>query len=226
MLERVKQLSEIERQVLLFLTEDSKDFEEITEETRLPIDSVRRASAWLNEKGLAVLKEVATKRFSLTTDGEKSLERGMPENVFLETLTKLKGEATFEELQKRSELSKNEFTAALGINKKKAFIIIAQGKITETGVASEQETFDYANALRDIVDGVKVKDSIAQELSQRGLIEQKDFTSRTISISKSGEDAQKLLKSKKISRVYDVEAPVPKIFAGKKHPYTQFLGQI
>ncbi|MBT4192473.1 MAG: phenylalanine--tRNA ligase subunit alpha [Candidatus Diapherotrites archaeon] len=223
MLEQVKQLSEIERSVLLFLTDDSKDFEELTEETRLPIDSVRRASAWLNEKGLAVLKEVATKKFSLTNDGEKSLECGMPENVFLETLTKLKGEATFNELQTKSGLSKNEFTAALGINKKKAFIIIAQGKITETGVASEQETFDYANALRDIVDGVKVKEEIIRELSQRGLIEQKDFTKRTISISKSGEEAQKLLKSKKVARVYDVEAPVPKIFAGKKQPYTQFI---
>jgi phenylalanyl-tRNA synthetase alpha chain len=223
MLEKVKQLSEIERQVLLFLAKESKDFDEIAEETQLQIDSVRRASAWLSEKGLAVLKEKDAEKYFLAKEGEKSLEEGMPENIFLEALTKLGGEASFEELQKETLLGRDAFTAALGINKRKAFIVISQGKVTETGVAKEQETFDYGNALRDIVDGNKIDEKIAKDLVLRGLIEKKNFTDRTISISSSGVEAKKLLKSKKVSRVYDVEAPVPKIFAGKKQPYQQFI---
>ncbi len=226
MIQGLEQLSEIERQALMVIDDSEKNAEDISELSSLNIDSARRAIAWLSEKGFVKINEKPRTVLSLTEKGKISLEKGMPENIFLEALEKLNGEATFDELQKESNLDKKEFTAALGINKKNVFIIIAQGRISLTGVAKEQETFDLRNSLRDVVDGNKVKKEIALDLLQRGLIERKEIVERTVSINQKGIDAQKLLKDKKIKRVYDVEAPVPRILAGKKQPYMQFVQKL
>lgn len=226
MLDRVKELSDIERKVLFILTEKEISLDYCAELASIPIDSVRRASAWLCEKGFAQIKESTVEKFVLTTQGEVALSKGMPENIFLESLTKLGGKATFSDLQKESKLSGQEFTAALGINKRKAFIVIVNGVIEETGVANEQESFSEQNILRDVVDGKKVKEDFLVDLQKRGLVEKKEITSRLIKISKSGEEAQKVLSSTNVERTFDVSAPVPPIFAGKKTPYVQFLQQI
>ena len=155
--------------------------------------------------------------------GKIALEKGMPENIFLETLTKLGGKSSFVELQKETALSPNAFTAALGINKRKAFIIISQGSIEETGVAKEQETYGERNSLQDIVDGKKIDSQIAVDLQKRGLIEKKSFIERTVVITKEGLVAKKVLSENKIERVFDVKSPVPKILMGKKAPYLQFV---
>jgi len=223
--EKVKELSDIERSLLSLLTGASMPLEELSSAS-LPIDSVRRASAWLTQKGFANVSEKKSEKFVLTADGEKALAKGMPENVFLETLTRLGGKATFADLEKESQLSKQEFMAALGINKRKAFVVIMQGLIQETGVAKEQETFSEQNSLRDIADNKKVFQEVASALQRRGLIEKKEFVERKISITPQGEEAKGLLSAHQGSRAYDVEAPVPSIFMGKKAPYMQFLSQI
>ena len=226
MIEAIKQLSEIERLVINFSSSESKTFEEISEEASLAIDSVRRASAWLEQKGFAKISENSKEFFSLTENGEKALSKGMPENVFLEGLTRLGGKATFDELMKETQLSREEFTAALGINKKKAFIVISQGEIQETGVAKEQETFSFQNLLQDVVDEKELDTEKASELLKRGLIEKKSSSERKLNLTINGLEAKKILSTQRIERVYDVEAPVPKIFAGKKAPYIQFLTHI
>ena len=226
MIELVKQLSEIEREVLSFLDENEQSVSQLAEGASIGIDSVRRAVAWLDEKKLAKVEEKESENYFLTEDGKVALKKGMPENIFLETLTRLGGKSNFAELAKESGLSQNAFTAALGINKRKAFIIISQGVIEETGVAKEQETFNERNLLQDIVDGKKIDSLVAIELQKRGLIEKKNFTERTVSITKEGLSAKKILSENKVQRVFDVNSPVPKIFSGKKAPYIQFLNQI
>ncbi len=223
MLELVKQLSEIEREVLSFLNETEQSISDIAGGSEVSIDSVRRAVAWLNEKGLANVKEKESEKYFLTEEGKIALDNGMPENIFLEALTKLRGKATFAQLQKETKLSQQAFTAALGINKRKAFIIISQGTIEETGVAKEQETFDESNLLQDIVDEKKIDSEKASGLLKRGLIEKKSFTDRKITITSKGTEAKKLLSENKVKRVFDVSAPVPKILMGKKAPYLQFV---
>jgi len=223
---KIRELSEIERKVLLSLSKSPVSFASVSSVTSLPIDSVRRAAAWLNEKGFAVVVEKEGENFALTAFGEKALSVGMPENILLETLTRLGGKSTFAELERESNLSKPEFMSALGINKRKAFVVISAGTISATGVASEQESFSEQNFLRDVVDGKKLDASIALELIKRGLVEKKKVIERTIIISKSGEGAKDILSTSDVSRVYDVSAPVPPIFLGKKAPYIQFLQQI
>ncbi len=226
MIDRVRELSDIERKLLSVLSEKEVSLDYCAEVSSLSIDSIRRASAWLNEKGFAVVKEVSEEKIVLTSAGELALSKGMPENIFLEVLTKLGGKATFSDLQKQSGLSQQEFTAAFGINKRKAFVVVMNGMIQETGVAQQQESFSEQNTLRDIVDGKKIKSDLVDALQKRGLVEKKVVTQRNIKITQEGTDAQSILSSQKVSRVFDVEAPVPQIFAGKKSPYNQFLQQI
>jgi len=223
--DKVKELSDIERKLLLSLSDKLIPLEEASISSGVPIDSVRRASAWLNEKGFAIVSEKETESLVLTADGEKALQKGMPENVLLETLTRLGGKSSFAELEKESGLSKQEFMAALGINKRKAFVVIMQGVISETGVA-KKEDFSEQNFLRDIVDKKKVSEAIVAELLKRGLAEKRRSVARAIKISPQGEDAKELLSKENVLRAFDVSAPVPEIFMGKKAPYIQFLQQI
>ena len=224
--EKVKELSEIERKALTTLGKKPAKLEELSIEAGIPIDSARRAAAWLHQKGLATLNEKLTEGYALTSDGEKALSKGMPENVFLKTLKKLGGKATFAELENESGLSKQEFMAALGINKRKAFVVIMQGRIEETGVAGEGENYSEQNILQDVSDGKKVNEEKAGELQKRGLVEKKIVSERTISITQEGEEAKEILSTQNVARAYDVSAPVPEIFLGKKAPYIEFLKQI
>jgi phenylalanyl-tRNA synthetase alpha chain len=224
--DKVKELSDIERKVILFLSRESISFDSLAVDSGVAIDSVRRAAAWLSQKGLAVVVEKEAEKFCLTPDGEKALSKGMPENIFLETLTRLGGKATFADLEKESLLSKQEFMAALGINKRKAFVVIMNGVIEETGVAKDQENFSEQNTLRDVADGKNVSQDLALDLQKRGLIEKKKVVDRSIKISEEGEKAKEVLSTQNISRAFDVSAPVPNIFAGKKSPYIEFLQQI
>ncbi len=226
MLEEVKQLSDIERQLIIDLNGSPKSFEQISKSAGINIDSVRRAAAWLSEKAYAKIIEQKSQKYFLTIAGKKALEKGMPEEVLLKKLEEFGGKASFKKLQESCGLDQKEFTIALGINKRNAFIIISQGEISETGVAKENKKENLQEILRKISEDEKVNAIVIKDLIERGLIERKDFVNREIILNEKGFEAKKILSKNKISRVYNVEAPVPKIFMGKKSPYLQFLGQM
>jgi phenylalanyl-tRNA synthetase alpha chain len=225
MIDEIKQLSDIERKLLLVLNSSEKSFSEFVTNS-FGIDSIRRAAGWLNEKDFAIVIEKESEKYFLTENGQKALEQGMPEFIFLRELKKIGGEATFEELQSATKLNKQEFNIALGLNKKNAFIIISNGKISLTGVDEENPLKDLSGLLEKVSKEQKISGDELNVLLQRGLIEKKSFVDRKILISDKGLEAQEILSKEKIKRVFDVEAPVPKIFLGKKTPYNQFLTQI
>lgn len=226
MLEIVKQLSDIERKVLLVIGGEEKNIEEVCSLSKLNPDSVRRAFAWLNDKKLAVLNENKIQKIYLSEDGERYLNSDLPENTFLQTIISLGGNATFEELQKKSGLNKKEFTVALGINKRKNFIIISKGEISETGLWKEHKEIDLKETLKKIKNGEKINEDILEDFFQRNLIEKKVFSNQLIKITEDGENAKNILQEGNIKRVYDVKGEVPRIFMGKKSPYIEFLTQI
>ncbi len=225
MLEEIKQLSDIERNLLKKLDDSKKSFDEL-QDNSLSIDSIRRAGAWLQEKGFAKIFENESEKYFLSDKGKQSLKKGMPEIIFLNELKKMNGVASFEDLQKKSGLDSKEFNVALGLNKKNAFIVISNGKISLTGVDEENTINDLSNLLKSISLGEQISGNDLKELFDRSLIEKKVFVERLIIITKKGFDAKKVLLSEKIERIFDVNAPVPKIFLGKKAPYIQFLNQI
>jgi hypothetical protein len=120
MINEIKQLSDIERKLLLMLNSSEKSFSEFATNS-FGIDSIRRAAGWLSEKNFAIVNEKKSEKYFLKENGQKALEQGMPEFIFLRELKKIGGEATFEELQSATKLNKQEFNIALGLNKKKRF---------------------------------------------------------------------------------------------------------
>ena len=223
---KVKELSEIERRVLLNIDSKFVGFEDVVHSSGVEIDSVRRACAWLDQKGFAVISESEEEVFSLTSLGEIALKKGLPENVLLKTLKELGGKASFSLLENKSGLSKQEFMAALGINKRKAFVVINSGNVEDTGVSEGNLDFSLESALKNIFEGKKVEDAFSLELLKRGLVEKKKSVLRLVKISPLGSDAKKILSTQDVERVFDVEGEVPNIFLGKRAPYVQFLQQI
>ena len=60
--DKVKELSDIERKVILSLSNKQIDFSTLSITCALPLDSVRRAAAWLSQKELAIVEENETEK--------------------------------------------------------------------------------------------------------------------------------------------------------------------
>ncbi len=223
-------LSDIERKTLAALATRMKSPEEIAPAAKIPIDSVRRALSWLSEKGLAEVSETKSSRPSLTDEGKKALERGMPEKRLLNALAK-KEKMGFGEACAEAGLSQQEFSAALGTNKRNAFIAIVNEEapkimITETGKASIGDENAAEKALREIAEKWPASNPAAlDEIVSRGLAEHKEHTGRLAKITAKGTEALGM-REFSARRAYNVLEHVPEIHIGKKQPYVQFLNII
>jgi phenylalanyl-tRNA synthetase alpha chain len=227
----VVQLSEIERKTLATLNNKGKSEKEIAKEANINTDSARRAINWLAQKKLAQINEKKIKKTIITKEGQKALEEGLPETKMLKTLENYK-ELTFKELMKKANLTEQEFSVALGINKKKAFIIICkegnETKIKTTEVAKEFSTkkTEEEKCLQEIATTEKTNDmETLKQLCARGLAEEKEEIERQATITQKGEEALKM-KEFYEERKYNIQDPVPELFIGKKQPYIQFLNII
>ena len=116
---KVKELSEIERRVLLNIDSKFVGFEDVVHSSGVEIDSVRRACAWLDQKGFAVISESEEEVFSLTSLGEIALKKGLPENVLLKTLKELGGKLLFLYLKINQVYQNKNLWPLLGLIKEK-----------------------------------------------------------------------------------------------------------
>lgn len=228
-------LSEIERSSLKVLSDGiEKTLEQISKESSLNIDSVRRAVEWLNQKNLIELNQSVEKKLFLTQNGKKCLSEGLPEKKLLQFLKKNKT-VSFQNAMKESGLSSQEFSFALGKNKAKAFIMVLKnGNETVLELTDVAKEFAEKESVEEIVlkkieqnefgfsDGEKIA---LNELIKRNLIEEKNLIERTAKINDNGLNALNVL-SFDSKRSYNVLDPVPKIFSGKKQPYLAFLDSI
>lgn len=224
----VKGLSEIERKTLSALTNEYEAYAEIAEKSGIPIDSVRRAASMLIGKQLAMPVNIhKSKAPTLTKEGKRCLTEGLPEKRMLISL-KTKDIQSFQEIAQSAGLNTQEFNIAIGLNRKRNNINIAgennEKKIVLTSIGKEsvgKETPEE-EALKQIEQGKKVSDQILENLIARGLAEYKERFEEKISITGFGEETRKHSEFRQ-ERSYDIHAPVPEIFGGKKQPYIQFL---
>jgi len=227
-------LSEIEKGVLRALYSLNEGSEiEIAGKSGMNIDSVRRAAAWLAEKGLADAKERHSEKVSLTKEGENAKEFGLAEKRLILALKGLNGKGTLEELGKKAGLEGKEVNVALGIAKKNAWVSLGRenGLTLElTGLESDVVSGKYPLelALEEIARGKgKADDEKIKALIARGLAEREAVVEREFGISANGREALKLLEDGKSSgRAYDIRGAVPTMFIGKRQPYIQFLSLI
>ena len=230
-----KELSDIERNAISALNEaDPKTAGQLAEEAGIGIDSARRASEWLKEKGLASVSETSLEKLKLSPAGSSSLSKGLPEKMFIEAIAKNNGRAELNQLKKDSLLNEPEFNVAIGIAKRNAWISIRREneKIILELTGLEKNIIDGKYALEKALRAVKENtfdekefSGELKELIRRGLAEKEISVEREIRLTENGAKVKELLPSLG-KRSFDIKGKAPRIIVGKRHPYLKFLRKI
>lgn len=241
-----KRLHEIERKVLLALKKkEIQELEELAKNSKVNKDAVQRALLWLESKKLVDVKDEIFQILELTEKGKEVLEKGLPE-IRLLKLVKEKG-MKISEL--KEHLTKDELNVSLGLLKRKEYISISQGevKITEEGKKSLEREWNEWKLLKK--EGTELKKlgeeaKAIDDLKERGLIKVSLKKNKIAKLTDEGKKIMKYVKLEKLIdqltpeiiqsgewrgkefRSYDLKAPVPRTFPGKKHFLYQVMEMI
>jgi len=244
-------LHELEVRILLSLKDKRvQSLIDLARNTGLNEDAVRRALLWLESKRLIdVADSGLVQLINPTSTGRECATKGLPERRLLELIKN--NPMSLNELSKR--LTKDEFNVSLGLVKRQGLISLSnnQVKITSLGVESlkkdspEQELL--IKALKKPIDMEDLNQSIknvVDNLKERGLITVDLNKIKSIKITTEGLEVSKQVKIKDLIRQltpdiiqskswenksfssYDVLAPVPRTFPGRKHFLYQVMEMI
>jgi|FLOH01.1.fsa_nt_gi phenylalanyl-tRNA synthetase alpha chain len=225
----------------------------LVEKTGLKEVEVTRAIQWLSNKKIIEIKEETKELIELDTNGELYSKNGLPERRFLQAAEK-KEDA--KEIQHLANLENEEVNICIGSLKKKAAIDIEKNngliiKITNHGRKLLEKEFLEENFLKKEFP-IELKDlSPEEKFSYNELVKRKKIIKKelkklkTIFLTELGKQIQKkgvsendylervtpeILKTNswknKKFRSYDVSINVPKIFAGQRQPYSEFIEQV
>jgi phenylalanyl-tRNA synthetase alpha chain len=235
----LESLSINEKKILPHLNDNLSD---ICKKSNLDKVSVLRALEYLQNKGLVELTTEKKKVVDVGVNGALYKRKGLPERRLLLVLDK-KRILSFNDVQKESGLSGDEFKASLGALKKKALIELKNGKVVlnaskeEISKKSLEELFIESLPLE--LDILTPEQLFAfKELQKRkGIVEIEEEKKIDIKITKLGKEimnskdlekelieqitpeilkSEKNWKGKKFRR-YDLNLPVPHINGGKRH---------
>ena len=180
--------------------------------------------------------------YKLTDEGKEYLKNGLPEKRFL---TFIRIEKTFEEVSKFPK-----FQIAIGHAKRNGWIEIENNvvKVTETGKNATKERIPLEKALEEIDKKGESSPEFLKMLMNRNLIEETKTEKKPslleriirffshkkevgkIKISEIAQLTPDLIKTGEWKNIpfrrYDVNAPAPKVYPGKKQPYIQFVEDI
>ncbi len=242
-------LHPLERAVFPYL-KDHISLKELIKITNLSEVEVMRALQWLENKEIIKINVEEKEVISLDENGLLYIKRGLPERQLLNALSYL---SKFEELRNNSQLSKEEFSIALGVLKRKKAILMQKDSIllTEKGkeiqnYISAEEHFLRALPLEKLTNE---QQQIFNEIITRKKIIKKEITKiRTITITRKGKELLKKISKKKLAlnltdaitkevlktsswkdkpfRRYDIKINVPKISGGKTHFVNQATSYI
>jgi len=237
-LDKIKDsLSPNEKRIIPFIKEN--DLDEISKKSNLDKVAVLRALEFLSNKELVILKTENKKIVELDVNGILYLKKGLPERNLMNFLSEKKT-ISINEAKKSIKLNENEFKAALGALKKRAFINLVNGNIVYTGNkegANKTLEEKFLESLPKDLKDLKPEEKFAFEnlKNRKNIISVKDKKKINILLTKKGEEIEKekfennliesltpkiiknnSWKGKKFRR-YDIKSKVPKIYGGKRH---------
>lgn len=236
----LESLNPDEREILQYL--DFGEVSKIVEASGLEEIKILRALQYLTNKKIANLESSQSKMIILGENGILYKTKGLPERVLLNYLEKHQ-EVLISQAANQSNLSDNEFKAALGVLKGKALILMEKGKIKLNAKKQEIEKKfleeQFLESLPIALDSLKPEQKLALEnlKSRKQIIEIKDEKTIKVILTELGKKLtnadlskfQDLIenltpeiiredswKGKKFRR-YDISSPVPAISGGKRH---------
>ena len=162
--------------------------------------------------------------YKLTVEGKHYLQNGLPEIILIKKVAG--GENNLSNLK-----SVENFPIALAWAKKNGWVKIAGNtvELADKGMKALAEKGDAEKALADIENRKVVFNEIAKILLSRKLIEEvKDR--KEINITEVTELTPEIIRTgawkEKPFRKYDINAPAPPTFLGKKQAYRAFLDDV
>jgi len=200
--------------------------EQLSKNTELSIDQIRRGIEWLRLKDLALVNESEKITFSLGPNGLDSFKNGLPERKLI-NLLKDKPK-TFEEI--RSILSGAGFNVAIANAKKNGWIKIEKNNsdslvsIKEKPVETPEEKL-LSLIGEKTISQEEVSNPLAMKilLSRPNYIVQTSQKSKTVSLTDAALSLDTSISS---SGAIDVEADVPSVFAARTHPLQDTIDEI
>lgn len=162
--------------------------------------------------------------YVLTKEGEEYLKNGLPEKNLVKILK--------EGAKNIDDININKKNIAIAWAKRNGWIAIGRDSIelTNSGKLAVGEKTDIEKALKDVKDSGKCDKKHLKILIKRKLVKEvkeikkepaiKEISQLTPGLIKTGK--WKVLKFKR----YDVRAPAPVIYPGKRQPYLKFLENV
>jgi phenylalanyl-tRNA synthetase alpha chain len=226
--------------------------EQLMKESGLSDAAVMRAAITLQEKGLAIIHERKETVVKLNSEGRLDVRKGLPERRLINALEDLGGTALRSSAFEKAGLEKQFASIALGWAQKKKWTMLdtkadVLQAIIKPELGNDERLLQLLNEKENVV--VEELDSelqkAVQALNGRKLLDAEAKTKRIIELTSAGREAlkkgvketsevtqltQELIVSGKWKKVklqeYNIETPVAKTWAGKKHPYLQFLEEV
>jgi len=248
------ELREHERKTLSTLAKlgGKASTEQLIAESKLPDAAVMRAALTLQEKNLVHINERKLTVARLSAEGKVYAKSGLPERRLIKALDELGGKAPLGKAVERAGLDKQFIPIALGwIQRKKwATLDSKASTLQKSGKLEEGNDEKLVKLLAE--EGQAIVEELNQQfqdtfriLKGRTLLEVEEKTKRIIEMTDAGQATmkkrmkvvenvtqltQELIVSGKWRKVtlqkYNIDAPVAKMWLGKKHPYLQFLDEV
>jgi phenylalanyl-tRNA synthetase alpha chain len=247
-------LHPIEQKILKSLQEKQNlTPDELSQNTELSIDQVRRGIEWLRFKELVEVNESEKNFVALGKRGNEALEKGLPERQLVNYLRSLFGFSC--DINDAKNQLKDEFSAAIANAKKNGWIEIHENRISLKGyhdTTPEERILKFIASKNPIVLD-EIEDKVTLDLLKKRP-EFLTFTARKLSsvnLTQKGVEAAKNVSdslseyvgathTKNVSlsdmvpdstlvkavRAIDVEAPAPTVFAAKSHPLQDVIDEV
>lgn len=203
---------------------------------------------------VVLIKEKEIIAGSLTNEGVRYAQAGLPERRLLKTILSSNGRAILAAAQSLSHLTESEAQIALGWARRKGWVNLDKpgGELVLTAKSEQLEGEDerllHELAAKETFTSEELSKSaqqILRDLQNRGLVTVATRIERSVELTSLGREmsmkgfavveevgklTSDLLKSGEWQRValreYDVSAPPPSLYPGRKHPYLAFLDEV
>ena len=240
-----------ESQVAVLTTADATEHRPLTEvasEADLKPETATRAAFELEDAGLLAVSEETETSASLTDEGRRYLDEGLPEDRLYQAAIAAGADAdavSLGDLLGRAGLDGEAVDIALANFARKDYGTVERGEVAaDPGV--DPETDSEARTLAQIRDGETVSDEAAlDQLDRRGLVERTERTVRFVTVTDAGvtalmegveaaetvdEVTPELLTSGEWRDVefteYNVAADAAEIQEGRTHALRQMLDRV
>ncbi len=208
----------------------------------------------LVSRNLALIKQREILSSTLTTEGIQYAKTGLPERRLLSSVLSSSGRVTLASARSLSMLSESEAQIGLGWARRKGWIRVDKsGTESILTAANDQREGEDERILKELANNAtfnseelsKTARETLQNLQNRGLVSLSTRTERTVELTSIGREralrglevvhevgklTSQLLRSGEWRttslREYDVSAPPPALYPGRKHPYLAFLDEV